>query len=197
MLRISNTQVYGLEESLIASGYPKRDDLPREFSDGRYPEIDRNPHFQRMKKLGSSPSNSGHGNALTGIIVQCDITYPAYWSMQFQRYHFVQIISSQSKMHMLAKLELTKHMNEYVNNTIIDAIIELQKDYNENPTYENYMKLISSCPLGIELTMRVSSNYLQLKTIYEQRKHHKLKEDWGEFCKWIEDLPYFKELTGI
>ena len=30
--------------------------------------------------------------------------------------------------------------------------------------------------------------------IYNQRKHHRLKEEWQEvFCKWCESLPYFTE----
>ena len=33
-----------------------------------------------------------------------------------------------------------------------------------------------------------------LKTIYKQRKNHKLREDWSAFCEWIETLPYAKEL---
>lgn len=206
MLKISNTRVYGLEESIIASGYPKKTEFIQDSIDETIMSELQTPynsvltdsnHFQRMIKLGSSPSNSGHGNALSGILVQCDVTYPQYWSMQFQRYHFAQIVSSQSKMHVLSTLDLSKQMNGYVSDAIIDAIIEIQKEYNSNPTYENYMKLISSCPMGLELTMRISTNYLQLKTIYEQRKNHRLKEDWGEFCKWVENLPYFKELTGI
>ena len=32
------------------------------------------------------------------------------------------------------------------------------------------------------------------KTIYYQRKNHRLKEDWGAFIKFIEELPYFKTL---
>lgn len=206
MLKISNTKVYGLEESIIASGYPKKMDFtPDTLNEVICSELQTpynsvaktSLHFKRMAKLGSSPANSGHGNALSGILVQCDVTYPQYWSMQFQRYHFAQIVSSQSKMHVLSTLDLSKQMNGYVSDAIIDAIIEIQKEYNSNPTYENYMKLISSCPMGLELTMRISTNYLQLKTIYEQRKNHRLKEDWGEFCKWIENLPYFRELTGI
>lgn len=48
---------------------------------------------------------------------------------------------------------------------------------------------------GFEMWMTISTNYLQLKTIYSQRKNHKLKEDWGAFCKWCEELPMFLELT--
>lgn len=64
----------------------------------------------------------------------------------------------------------------------------------EDVIYDCYMRIISNCPMGAELTVHVSTNYEQLATIYKQRKNHKLKEDWGEFCKFIEQLPYAKEL---
>ena len=35
-----------------------------------------------------------------------------------------------------------------------------------------------------------------LFSIYHQRKCHKLNE-WVEFCKWIETLPYMKEFLGL
>ena len=65
----------------------------------------------------------------------------------------------------------------------------------EDSLYFAFMRCISNCPQGIELFMRVSTNYLQLKNIYHQRKHHKLKEDWIDgFCiDFIEQLPYFEE----
>lgn len=63
-----------------------------------------------------------------------------------------------------------------------------------NFLYDCYMRIISNCPMGTELTVHVSTNYEQLATIYKQRRNHKLKEDWGEFCRWIESLPYAKEL---
>jgi len=46
------------------------------------------------------------------------------------------------------------------------------------------------------MVMRITTNYLQLKTIYRQRKNHKLPE-WRIFCDWILSLPEFKELTGV
>lgn len=64
----------------------------------------------------------------------------------------------------------------------------------EDVLYDCYMRIISNCPMGAELTVHVSTNYEQLATIYRQRKNHKLKEDWGEFCKFIEQLPYAEEL---
>lgn len=63
-----------------------------------------------------------------------------------------------------------------------------------NMLYDCYMRIMSNCPMGAELWVHCSTNYEQLATIYKQRKNHKLKEDWGTFCKWIESLPYAKEL---
>lgn len=193
MLKIFNVQVYGLNESCVASGYPMKNSVAKWTHGFLATEDD----FKRMEKLGNLPSNSGHGNALTGIIVQFDMTYPEYFSPEFQRYHFAQIISSQSKMHRLSKMNIKDCCNKYVSSDIITVVEKYQKEYNEHPTYENYMKLLSNTPLGFEKTMRISTNYMQLLTIYNQRKNHTLKEDWGTFCNWISTLPKFVELTGI
>ena len=48
-------------------------------------------------------------------------------------------------------------------------------------------------PPGFELTARLTTNYRCLKNIWRQRRSHKLPE-WREFCKWIETLPYAKDL---
>ena len=184
MTEISNVKVYDLEESVIASGYPMRIELGKEGF---------NEAITRAKKLASMPSNSGHGNFLTGIRVSFDVKYPQYLTPQLQRYNFIDIVSSQSKMHRLAKMDIESSCNEYVAEGVIYVVEMLQELYNDNPTYENYMMLISNCPMGLELTMRVSTNYMQLKNIYNQRKRHKLKEDWGAFIKMIESLPYFEE----
>lgn len=71
--------------------------------------------------------------------------------------------------------------------------------YNRDKSYDNFMRVLSNCPLGIELFMRCTTNYLALRTIYHQRKHHKLKSDWVEgFCKnFVEKLPYAEQfITG-
>ena len=60
-----------------------------------------------------------------------------------------------------------------------DAIDKTGYPIREFSKYEVFMKIISNTPMGFEQTMRVTTNYLQLKTIYLQREHHKLKEDWG------------------
>ena len=39
-------------------------------------------------------------------------------------------------------------------------------------------------------------NYEVLANIYKSRKNHKLDE-WVDFCKWIENLPYSELITGV
>ena len=99
-------------------------------------------------------------------------------------------------MHKLTKFELNDAYVEYVDERMIEIMKELQNKYNENQTVDNYLKLIYSNPVGMKLTARMTTNYRQLKTIYLQRRGHKLPE-WREFCKWAISLPYFKQLTGL
>jgi hypothetical protein len=56
--------------------------------------------------------------------------------------------------------------------------------------------LMNFIPMGLELWGRMTTNYLQLKTIYKQRRNHKSKE-WQYFCDWIEHLPFSKMITGL
>lgn len=230
MLEIKDTSVYGLEESIIASGYAMTTepyDYTQESNDLRYhDEPSRfNKHLKRAIKLAKCGGGSGHSNFRTGIIVQFDVKYPQYISPEMQRYHFLQIITSQSKMHRLLKMNLDEMCNKYVERETIDIVNHLISNYNliadeksgrdytaiplivelrngekiechskEEALYTIWMQILSNCPLGLEMWMRVSLNYEQLSTIYKQRRHHRLKEDWGAFCDWIETLPYAKEL---
>ena len=199
MLEISNVKVYDLRESVIASGNAMRIE-PVPYSDEEFEK-----GLKRMKKLVHSSLSTNvhcHDNALTGIRVSFDVKYPQYWSLEFQRYHFVDIVTSSSKMHRLCKMNIANACNKYVSDETIEQMEKLVDRYNyavekgaeEGVIYENFMKMISNCPMGLELFERVSTNYKQLQTIYNQRKNHRLKEDWGAFCKMIEELPYFEEL---
>lgn len=73
--------------------------------------------------------------------------------------------------------------------------VEYNKDIKLLTKYDIFMRIISNLPAGFEYWAGMTTNYLQLKTIHKQRKNHKLKEDWGYFCHWIENLPMFKELV--
>ena len=83
----------------------------------------------------------------------------------------------------------------YVTDNTKSEMERLKEIYNSNPTSENYLRLLYNCPTGLILTAGMTTNYQQLKTIYGQRKTHRLPE-WVEFCKWIESLPCSELITG-
>ena len=204
-MKIKNTKVYGLEESIVRSGYPMQVGEPEDlYSNNSYflkelKTLDLYGHVSRAKKLGKVKSGIGHDNYLKGIIVQFDLQYPEYFSPQLQRYSWVDIISSQSKMHKITSRPLTQEdFTERVWSTIIKELNSCIEWYNSAiPAIERryyFDEIISNLPCGYLKWMGISTNYLQLKTIYWQRKNHKLSE-WQYFCNWIEELPRFKELV--
>lgn len=58
-----------------------------------------------------------------------------------------------------------------------------------------WWQMIQLLPSSYNQTRNVMLNYEVLANIYRQRKNHKLDE-WREFCKWIESLPYSEFVTG-
>ena len=218
MLEVKHVQVYDLKESIISCRNAMRLEMP-EYTDEEFEK-----GLERAKKLVNaskkSPNVKCHDNFLTGIRVSFDLKYTQYITKQFQRYHWFDYVSSSSLMHRLTKMDVDKACNKYVSQEAIDLLNEDIKVYNRiadeqdfrgvvfvlrdgrlidaktkgEALYYAYMKCISDCPMGVELFVRVSTNYKQLQTIYWQRKDHKLQEDWGEFCRFVESLPYAKDL---
>lgn len=186
---INNVEVFGLERSIKASKYPMSIDINKCTS-----EI-----TDRTRSLFSVSTGTGHDNALKGIVVQFDLTMTPKMSVEMERYHFIDFISSQSTMHKITKFDLDKAYIEYVDQRCIDVIKEKVQKYNslEDTTTEEakrlYLEILYSNPCGIFLTAGMTTNYQQLKTIYQQRRNHRLPE-WQVFCDWIETLPHFMEL---
>ena len=60
---------------------------------------------------------------------------------------------------------------------------------------ERYLQILYSNPCGFRITARMTTNYRQLKTIYLQRRTHRLPA-WRAFCGWIETLPCSEFITG-
>lgn len=187
MLSISNVRVYDLKESVIACRNAMRTEMP-EYTEEEFCES-----MKRAEALANSQAGSGHQTFLSGIRVSFDIRYPNYISPELQRYHWLDIVTSSSKMHKLTKMDMDNCYNKYVTAESKEQMKQLVALYNNAPTYENFMLLVSNCPQGIELFMRVSTNYLQIRTIVRQRYHHRLKEDWGAFIDFARNLPYSKE----
>lgn len=217
MVEITNVKVYDLRESVIACRNAMRTE-PAEYTDEEFKKS-----LERAVKLAKSPSNSGHCSWLKGVRVSFDLKYPQYITKQLQRYHFFDYVSSSSMMHRLTYMYADKICNKYVSSVCVRQLQDDIDQYNiiagwselaypmefelrdgetlvaetkADALYYAYMKCISDCPMGAELFVRVSTNYMQLRNIYHQRKTHRLRDDWGAFCKFIEELPYFEEFIN-
>lgn len=184
-MKIQNAQVYGIENSFRVSKFPMSVD-----PDSLNGEI-----TKRINALATCGKGEGHDNFLNGIIVQFDLTFTIKAWTEAERYHFFDFISSQSTMHCISKMDIRKQCNEYVTENTIAEVNRLKEIYLNDPTPENYLVLLYNVPVGFQLTAGMTTNYRQLKTIYAQRKTHRLPE-WREFCKWIESLPYSELITG-
>lgn len=191
---IGKTEIYGLEFAIKASGNPMRTVLNREENNEK--------DYLRAAKLGNTRSGEGHDNYLKGIVVEFDITAPLYWWKQAQRYHFFEYVSSQSTMHCLLKFDISSQCVSETNKEILSIVERIKDEYNaidendKEAKKSKWRELVASTPCGFCLGATMVTNYQQLKTMYNQRKDHKLIE-WHEFCKWCESLPRFVELTGV
>lgn len=182
-IEITNWKVYDLKESVVAARNAMRL-TPPEYTDEEFEAA--LPRAIKLAKLGGG---SGHSNFRKGIRVSFDIKYPNYFSPELQRYGFVDIVCSSSKMHKLTSMNMDCCFNEYVTEDSKSQMKNLIQIYNYDKSHENFMRVLSNCPLGVELFMRCSTNYEQLATIYKQRKNHRLTE-WHDFCDWIKTLPF-------
>lgn len=180
---VENIEVYGLDESIIRAKFPMSTELEKlndEVTTG-------------ILALARSGTGEGHDQFLTGITVQFDLTFSNKAWVEAERYRFLYFISSQSTIHRMSRFQLDEQYNEFVDPRIIEVVKELQEQYNNETDSEKkkdlYLKLLYSNPAGFKITAGMTTNYRQLKTIYQQRKNHKLPE-WRAFCEWMKTLPH-------
>ena len=201
-MRVENVKIYDLEESLHASGYPLRTTTNWEETV--------EAALKRAKNLSRAADWVGaHDQFLTGILVSFDLRFSNKAWIEMERYIFKFFVSSQSTMHCATKFSLKEQCNRYVDSRIIDIVQGKINEYNRlsalkgqneeakqslsKQKTELYLEILYNIPPGFELTARLTTNYRCLKNIWRQRRSHKLPE-WREFCKWIETLPYAKDL---
>ena len=203
---VSNIRIYDLDECFHASGYPMR--TSTEWEEARESELKRGVNLSQ-----AADWQGAHDQFLTGIRVSFDLTFTNKAWVEAERYRFLEFVSSQSTMHRITKFDLRNQYNEYVDPRIIEimeekvaqhnkllaelAQIPADDEYNrerlKNLITQKYLEILYSNPAGFMLTARLTTNYRCLKNIWRQRRNHRLPE-WRVFCKWIETLPYAKEL---
>lgn len=152
-------------------------------------------YFKRGRTLGNVPVGSGHNSLFKGVQFNMILSFPLYWLKEYQRYHFTDIISSQSTMHKVLKFNLDDMFGEEVDPRCIEVIKDLKAQYEKETDKDKkkkiWRKIINSLPDGFTMTQGITMNYLQLTTMIPQRRNHKLKEEWGVFCEFCEKLPFY------
>jgi hypothetical protein len=112
-MEITNYNVYNLENAIKASKYPMSADVDKLNSEVT----------NTVKKLGRQPRGSAHDNFLHGILVSFDLTCSNKMWVEFERYHFADIVSGQSTMHRAPKLlEKESPFNDYVDDVILHRL---------------------------------------------------------------------------
>ncbi|BAL83545.1 hypothetical protein SELR_18370 [Selenomonas ruminantium subsp. lactilytica TAM6421] len=186
-IEIYNVRIYGMDEALIGAGYPMKTEIPDWDDLSDIDDAERSKLNLRGVKLGNSPHAHGDDKFLRQIMIGFDVVAPRYWWVEFDTYGFT-VKNSQSTMHRAKNMDFKAMANSHVDKLILRKFGEIVERYKENPTEENLLAVKSNMPEGVMLGARITTNYAQLKTMYYQRKTHRLPE-WREFCRWIENLP--------
>lgn len=182
------------------------------------PIIKENDHDLMMKLRNAG---TDHRKFMRMIVVYVDITAPLCWWKEFDTYKVGTVANSCSTMHKIADKEFTiddfscEHLTKGSIAVLEDTINALNEarvwylswDYMSEKDRENFdpgitckkdlwWQMIQILPSSYNQKRTVMLNYEVLANIYKSRKNHKLDE-WVEFCKWIESLPYSELITGV
>lgn len=164
-----------------------------------------NDHDLMMRLAKAWPE---HAKYRRMIVVYADVTAPLYWWKEYDTYKVGTVANSCSTMHKIhsKQFELADFSHEHL--TIASSIALQEVIYNlnywraqydlaytEKRRKECWWQLIQLLPSSYNQKRTIMLNYEVLANIYRQRKGHKLDE-WREFCKWIEQLPYSELITG-
>ena len=159
-----------------------------------------------MNKL--SYAGTDHRKFMRMMPVFVRITAPLYWWKEADTYKIGTVANSCSTMHKIQENEFTTDdfsHEHIVCQTSLDYIIQELNcwrsryiQYDEDETVginlgmskkDIWWQIIQLLPSSYNQKRNVMLNYEVLANMYHSRKNHKLDE-WREFCKWIENLPY-------
>ena len=198
-MKITNTEVYGFIPALRGMRSPMNSwHLNDSKIDNKTITIGPNDLdlAKRLIKAGNE-----HCKFLRQIQVWADFDMPLYWWSEFDTYKF-NTKNSCSTMHKLFNAKKEIELDDFVYskedintlNFIIRELNSLRKRYLETKDFNYVIRGKRLLPTSFKQKRTVNTNYAELINIYNQRKNHRLKEEWQDmFCKWCEELPYFKE----
>ena len=168
-------------------------------------------HDLMMRLAAGGPT---HAKYRRMIMVYVDITAPLYWWKEFDTYKVGTVANSCSTMHKIAAKEFTmddfSHEHLFISRNVpnqfrttskdwllktIQILNDWRKLYLKTKDKRYWWQMIQLLPSSYNQKRTVMLNYKVLAGIYPMRKNHKLDE-WVEFCKWIETLPYSEIIIG-
>lgn len=172
-----------------------------------YFKLGENDHslMQRLAKAGTD-----HRKFMRMLPVYVRITAPLYWWKEFDTYKVGTVANSCSTMHKIAEKEFTldDFSCEHLMGGYLEQMRRIIYDLNNARKYftvgdqffspgnkRDWWQMIQLLPSSYNQTRNVMMNYEVLANIYKSRKDHKLDE-WRNFCKWIEELPYSELIAG-
>ena len=154
--------------------------------------------MMRLAKAGPE-----HAKYRRMIVVYADVTAPRYWWTEYDTYKVGTVANSCSTMHKIADKKFTPEdfSTEHLVGKSFAAlkntldVMNLEREhYLATKDKDCWWQMIQLLPQSYNQKRTIMLNYEVLATIYRQRKGHKLDE-WRDFCKWIEQLPYSELIT--
>lgn len=152
---------------------------------------------KRLRKAGSD-----HRKYIRQILVSVDITAPLYWWKEYDTYKVATVTNSTSTMHKIHSkpFGLEDFSHDHMGpetlafmETVVSRLEMIRSRYTETKKKEDWYDLIQLLPSSYNQMRTCTLNYETLINIYNARRSHKL-EEWHTLCRWIETLPYAKEL---
>ena len=145
-----------------------------------------------------------HRKFIRQIQVWLDVTVPRYLWQEIDTYKF-GTKNSESTMHCLHKREFELSdfyigddpivgTANYLELYVIPKLNEYRQYYLKDKDYRWIIEMKRILPESFLQRRTWNTNYEELLNIYKQRKHHRLKEEWGIILDTIEELPYFQEM---
>lgn len=201
MITIDNTEIYGFMPAIRGMRNPMNswDKSDSDFTCTN-PGIGEND-LRLMLSLRNAGTD--HRKFMRMIVVWVDITAPLYWWKEFDTYKIGTVANSCSTMHKIHAKEFTldDFSHEHLTLTsleVLEIIIKKlnyeREDYIDDKDKVSWWQMIQLLPSSYNQKRTVMMNYEVLANIYKSRKNHKLDE-WRDFCKWIEALPYSVLIT--
>jgi len=184
--------VVGKEYAMINSKYISFDSDTDRHNHLRFTWVDdlfKREEIMRDKGLLKlAKQDGGHNNFLSAYTVNLEVKASLNWWKQATRYNWFHITGSSSTMHSIMKRELEP--SDFDGNVNIKVLPFLNADIREG----NFSSVIDNLPMSYIQRRFVATNILQLRTMYNQRKNHKLF-DWKLFFdELFEQLPLLKEI---